>query len=191
LYAPKGYCRNIKDKYSCVCQPEIHAGVIMKAHFIKFLGCNSGVCQFLNKYKLLNKNNFINLFILTQLIIFFVFYSLVYNIYKYAVFKYCIIPLIPVSVDIILWKTSYLHLQNTVMYKTWNSVLLTHTHICTKHLKIHLDLTHDNASYCSECRASFCMEECKKHMYSESVTKYISRYLKGLQKMPHNIKILA
>lgn len=27
----------------------------MKAHFIKFVGCNSEVCQFLNEYQLLNK----------------------------------------------------------------------------------------------------------------------------------------
>jgi hypothetical protein len=27
----------------------------MKQHFIKFIGCNSEVCQFLNEYQLLNK----------------------------------------------------------------------------------------------------------------------------------------
>jgi len=95
-----------------------------------------------------------------------------YNIYKYTVFEYCIlIPPILVSVNILLCKTSYLYLQNTVVYKTWNSVLL--THMCTKHLKIHLGLIQKNASYCFECRASFCMENCMKYICSESVREYI------------------
>jgi hypothetical protein len=42
-----------KTKYSNVYQTEIHAGISMRAHFIKFLGCE--VCQFLNEYQLLNK----------------------------------------------------------------------------------------------------------------------------------------
>jgi hypothetical protein len=33
----------------------ILVGISLKAHFIKFIGCNSEVCQFLNEYQLLNK----------------------------------------------------------------------------------------------------------------------------------------
>jgi len=69
----KGYCRNIKDKYSSLCQAELYAGISLKAHFIKFIGCNSEVCQFLNEYQLLNKK---------QLRIF---------IYPYIVNNFCIL----------------------------------------------------------------------------------------------------
>jgi hypothetical protein len=158
----KGYCRNIKDKYSSVCQTEIQAGVSMKAHFIKFIGCNSEVCQFLNEYQLLNKLHIfiypyiVNTFCILQPYVQYLQISCCFQILYTNTSYSCISKHAPPLRDLISVFAEYSYVRNM-------KFCFTHVYMY-KTLKIHLDLIHKNASYCFECRASFCMENSMKYV---------------------------
>jgi len=99
--------------------------VCLKAHFIKFIGCNSEVCQFLNEYQLLNKKNLhifiypciVNNFCILQSHVQYLQISCCFQILYTSTFYSCISKHPPPNI-LLLCKTSYLTLQNTVVYKT-------------------------------------------------------------------------